>query len=121
MNPINLFFRFLLELAALTSVGIWAYHLSDGWIAPILSITIPLFLMAIWGVFAVPNDLSRSGKTLIPTTGWIRILIEFGIFGFAIFSLFDIGQYQISIFFGALVGIHYGISLKRMKWLIFKK
>jgi len=71
MNPINLFVRFVLELSALIVVGIWGYRLSDGWTKYLLAIGLPLIMAAIWGIFAVPNDPSRSGNTVIVTPGII--------------------------------------------------
>jgi len=117
-HPINLAVRFLLEMSALVSVGIWGWKYSDGWLQYILSFGTPIILAAIWGIFAVPGDPSRSGKTLIETPGILRIAIEIGVFYFATWSLYEIGLNKISIAFGAIVLIHYIISYDRIKWLM---
>jgi len=120
MNPINLFFRFFLELAALISAGLWAYQQFNGWISILLSILTPLILMLIWGVFAVPNDPSRSGKTVISTKGWIRLTIEFLIFGFSAYALIDMGKKEMGWIFIVLIIFHYIFSYDRIKWLLLK-
>lgn len=117
-HPINLAVRFLLEMSALVSVGVWGWKYSDGWLQYILSIGMPIILAAIWGIFAVPGDPSRSGKTLIETPGILRIAIEIGIFSFATWSIYEIGSNKISIAFGTIVLIHYIISYDRIKWLM---
>jgi len=120
-NPINLAFRFLLELSALFSVGFWAYQLVDGWLSIVLAIGLPFVLSAIWGVFAVPNDPSRSGNAPIPTPGILRLIIEFTVFGFGVWTLKDIGLPELSWIFGILVFVHYLFSYKRIHWLLSKK
>ena len=45
-HPINLIFRFLLELSALTTIGVWAWKQNDGWLKFILAFGIP-FIIAI--------------------------------------------------------------------------
>lgn len=117
-HPFNLAIRFLLEMFALVSIGIWGWKYSDGWLQYVLAIGIPIILAAIWGTFAVPNDPSRSGKALIVTPGVIRFAIELGFFAFATWSLYDIGLNKISIAFGSVVLIHYIISYDRIKWLM---
>ena len=117
-HPINLFVRFLLEMFALVSLGIWGWEYSDGWLQYILAIGIPIIFAAIWGIFAVPGDPSRSGKAPVATPGLIRLAIELGIFCFAAWSLYDMGLNTICIAFGATVLIHYIISYDRIKWLL---
>jgi hypothetical protein len=117
-HPINLAFRFLLEISALVLVGIWGWKQSDEWLQYILAIGLPIILAAIWGTFAVPGDPSRSGKTLIATPGVIRLVIELGIFAFAIWSLYDIGLNKMGFAFGVIVLIHYIVSYDRIEWLL---
>lgn len=117
-HPINLAFRFLLEMSALFSVGIWGWKQSDEWLQYILAIGLPIILAAIWGTFAVPGDPSRSGKTLIATPGIFRLIIEIGIFALAAWSLYDIEFNKMSLVFGVSVLIHYIISHDRIRWLM---
>ena len=80
-HPANLILRFLLEIMALMSLGIWGFEQSESWFRLVLAFGLPVILAVIWGIFAVPNDPSRSGSAPIITAGYIRLIIEFGIFG----------------------------------------
>ncbi|MFK5857096.1 MAG: YrdB family protein [Bacteroidota bacterium] len=120
-NPINLIFRFLLELFALFTVGMWGWNQSDGWFRFVLALGIPVVLAIIWGTFAVPDDPSRSGKAPIVTPGIVRLIIELAIFGFAMWSLFDMGYTTLSWMMVIAVIVHYIVSYDRIKWLISRK
>ena len=117
-HPINLLFRFLLELMALFIMGLWGWKQSQGITAFLLALTLPILLALIWGIFAVPDDPSRSGKAPIVTPGIIRLLIELGIFIISAWALYDMGYTTMSIVFGLLVGLHYIISYDRVTWLL---
>jgi hypothetical protein len=117
-HPINLAVRFILELCALTSVGIWGWRQTDGWLKFVFVFGFPIILATIWGVFAVPNDPSRSGNAPIPTSGIVRLIIELGIFTIAIWSLYNMGSIKLSFVFGAVVLIHYILSYDRIAWLM---
>lgn len=117
-HPINLTLRFLLELVALISVGMWAWKQSDGWLRFVLAIGIPIVLAAIWGTFAVPNDPSRSGAAPVVTAGFIRLIIEFAFFAFGTWSLYKLGYNKIGLAFGMIVVLHYLLSYDRVAWLL---
>lgn len=119
-HPANLILRFLLEVIALSSLGIWGWKESESWFRLVLAFGLPIIFAIIWGVFAVPNDPSRSGSAPINTRGFIRLIIELGIFGFAIWSLHDIGYDTMSLIFGIVVFSHYLISYDRVLWLLTK-
>lgn len=117
-HPINLAIRFILEMSALVSFGMWGWNQSDGWFRYVLAIGIPIILAAIWGTFAVPNDPSRSGSAPIVTPGVIRIAIELGFFALATWSLYNMGFNKVSLAFGVIVVCHYIISYDRIIWLL---
>jgi len=117
-HPVNLFIRFLLEIAALVSAGMWGWKQSDNWFRFVLAIGIPIILAAIWGTFAVPDDPSRSGAAPIVTPGFIRLAIELGVFAFAVWALYDMSFNNISLVFCILVLLHYLISYDRIVWLM---
>ena len=117
-HPINLIIRFLLEIIALITFGIWGWKESDGWFRFVLAIGIPIILAAIWGTFAVPDDPSRSGAAPIATPGVIRLAIELEFFALATWSLHDIGWIKISLAFGIIVVLHYVVSYDRIIWLM---
>ncbi|MEZ4964579.1 MAG: YrdB family protein [Saprospiraceae bacterium] len=117
-HPINLALRFLLELVALISFGVWGWKQTDGWLRFVLALGIPIILAAIWGVFAVPNDPSRSGAAPVVTPGIVRLLLELTFFAFATWCLKDIGFTKTSAIFGIIVIVHYIISYDRIRWLL---
>lgn len=117
-NHYNLTLRFLLEMIALFVAGYWGWSQHEGWWRIILVVGLPIVLATVWGVFAVPNDPSRSGKTVVKTPGWIRLVIELFIFSFAAWALYDMGYYTVAWIFWAVTLLHYIFSIGRIKWLI---
>jgi len=117
-HPINLAIRFILELIALITIGIWGWKQSDGWIQIVLALGLPIIIAAIWGTFAVPDDPSRSGKSPISVPGFIRLLMELAVFAFAGWALYDFGSTRLSWILVISVTIHYIISYDRIIWLM---
>lgn len=117
-HPINLIFRFILELCALTAIGIWSWKQSDGLFKFVLSIGLPIIIATIWGVFAVPEDPSRSGTAPVVVSGIVRLAIELAIFAFAIWSLYNISSIGYSRILGIAVLLHYILSYDRIIWLL---
>jgi hypothetical protein len=120
-NPINLVFRFLLELAAIFVYGLWGYSLTDGGFRILLAILFPLVFALIWGVFAVKGDPSRSGKTVVQTPGIVRLLLELMLFGAAAWMMLILDYTTVALIFGLAVVIHYFLSFDRIAWLLKQK
>lgn len=116
-HPLNLTLRFLLELAALVAVGAWGWQQREDGLRFALAIGIPLLLAAAWGVFAVPDDPSRSGKAPLSVPGLLRLLFELAFFALAVWALYAIGQTNLGWIFGVVVVLHYLSSYDRMLWL----
>ena len=121
MHPINLAIRFILELIAIFVFGVWGYALGGESTKIPLAILFPLLFAALWGVFAVRGDPSRSGKTVVHTPGILRLLLELGLFGAAAWMLLDLDYSLIALIFGSVVVIHYFISFDRIAWLLKQK
>ena len=117
-HPINLGIRFLLELVALFSAGLWGWRLQESWWKYVLAIGIPVLLAVIWGTFAVPDDPSRSGNAPVAVPGMLRLVIELGFFAFATWTLYDIGYPRLSWVLGIIVVLHYLASYDRISWLL---
>ena len=121
-NPINLFVRFLLELAALFAFGSWAWQQSDALGLKLFFILLAVVIpAALWGTFAVPNDPSRSGKAPVPVPGLVRLLLEWFFFAAAAWALFEAGKSQAGTILAAITLIHYLISYDRIIWLLKQK
>lgn len=120
-HPLNLALRFILEVAALISFGIWGYGISDSPTRIVTAILFPVLFALIWGIFAVRNDPSRSGKTVVPTPGIIRLILELALFGSAVWMLLDMQYTMVTLIFGIAVGGHYILSYDRIIWLFKQK
>ena len=117
-NPINLAIRFLLELISLLAMGLWGYSLIDGWYRFLPAVGIPLIAGIFWGVFAVPDDPSRSGKTVVKTPGIVRLILELVFFYLGGWALFELGYIKMVWFYSATTLLHYILSYDRILWLI---
>ena len=121
VHPITLVFRFILELVALVSFALWGWQQVDGWFQFILGLGLPIFLAALWGIFAVPGDPSRSGEAPIPIPGGLRFLLELVFFSFAAWCIKDIGHPVKGGLFGIAIALHYLTAYKRILWLLNRK
>ena len=101
--------------------GVWGYRASDGLPGLILAILFPLVFAGLWGVFAVPKDPSRSGKTVVRTPGLVRLILELTLFGAATWMLLDLGFLKLGWIFLAVVTLHYSTSYDRIAWLLKQK
>ena len=120
-HPLNLALRLLLEFTAIVVAGIWGYHLSDSWSRFLLALLIPLLFAALWGIFAVPGDPSRSGRTVVPTPGNIRLILELLLFSAVTGMMSGLTKPWLAWMFGAVVLIHYTTSYDRISWLLNRR
>jgi hypothetical protein len=117
-HPLNLAVRFLLELAALSSMGVWGWRAGTGWLRFVLAALIPMTAAVLWGVFAVPDDPSRSGAAPVAVPGLVRLALEAAVFGFGSWALKDSGFTRTSLALGVVIVVHYAISYDRIAWLL---
>jgi hypothetical protein len=117
-HPINLGIRFLLEMSALLSLGLWGWRSGNGWLRFALAALVPIVVAILWGTFAVPGDPSRSGAAPIQVPGVLRLALELGIFVFAAWALHDVGFARASWMLGIMVAVHYLVSYDRIMWLV---
>ena len=117
-HPLNLAFRFLLELAAYVAIGYWGWHSGAGFSRFLFALGAPLLWAVLWGTFAVPDDPSRSGKAPVPVPGVLRLALELAFFGFAAWALHDTGATSLGLALASLVLVHYVLSYDRCVWLV---
>lgn len=117
-HPLNLALRFILELATLSVFAIWGWNWYADWRRVLPAVFLPLFFAVLWGVFAVKNDPSRSGKTVVPTRGVMRLFLELVFFGLAALALFNLEWKTMGTVFALLLVFHYSISYDRIIWLL---
>jgi hypothetical protein len=120
-HPVNLAFRFLLEIATLAAMFYWGWSQHDGLLRIILAVSFPVIAAIIWGTFAVPDDPSRSGKAPVPVPGAVRLLLELFFFGIGAGLLIVSGKVGLGIALSVSVLIHYAVSYDRVRWLLEKK
>ena len=114
-HPLNLALRFFLELTAWFGPAWWAWHRFGWWAGIILGVA----LMAIWVVFAVRGDESRSGKTVVQTPGRIRLILEVCMFLFGVWTVRASGYPDLAWILLAVVILHHLFSADRLEWLWF--
>jgi Protein of unknown function (DUF2568) len=117
-NPINLTVRFILEMTALIAMGLWGWKQGNGAFRFVLAFGIPVIAATLWGIFAVPDDPSRSGNAPVPTPGILRLALELIFFSFATWTFHKAGATTASWIFGIVILIHYILSYDRLYWLI---
>ncbi len=118
MNTANLALRFLLELAALGGFGVLAWNLTDGWWRVMAAILTLVVVVTLWGVFAVPDDPSRSGNAPVPVPGLARLGLELVILLGGGLAFHYAGHSLAGIALVALVLLHYALSVERLTWLL---
>ncbi|CAN5618173.1 hypothetical protein BH23CHL2_BH23CHL2_24880 [soil metagenome] len=119
-HPVNLGFRFLLEVVGLSAFAFWGWAWG-GWIRWPLAIGAVLGAMAVWGIFRTPEDRT-SGSGVVATPGPVRLAIELGFFALAILALFTAHANDradwLAIALAVAVIIHYVLSWDRVRWLL---
>lgn len=118
LHPLNLAFRFLLELAALAAFGYWGWTQHEGFLRPVVAVGLIILAAVMWGTFRVPGD---PGKAPIAISGRVRLLLEFVFFGSAVGLLAAADQSQVAIIFGVVTLIHYLISYDRLRWMLTQR
>lgn len=114
-NPLNLAFRFLLEIAALVAMSYWGFHMHGGILKILLGAGLPIAAASFWGVFRVPGDPKHAP---IAVSGRVRLVTELIFFLLSAALLYVSGQTSLSIVLFILVIIHYLLSIDRVKWLM---
>jgi hypothetical protein len=117
-HPVNLGVRFLLEICALVSAGYWGWVRHRGVLRYVAVIGVPLILVLLWSIFAVPDDPSRSGRAPVPVPGVLRLALELAIFAFASWALHHAGYTAWGLALAGVVVVHYAVSYDRVLWLL---
>lgn len=99
-------------------MGWWGHHQTESPSRYALMLAVPIVAAAIWGIFAVSNDPSRGGTPVVEVRGVIRLAIEFAVFGFASWALYDLGRPRMALGFGGATVLHYALSHERLRWLM---
>ncbi len=114
-HPVNLALRFLLEIAALISLGIWGWKKGEGWVGFLLAAGMPIIAATLWATFRVPND---PGTAPIAIPGILRLIFELALFAFATWALYDSKFIVLAWILGITTFLHYISSYDRVLWII---
>jgi hypothetical protein len=117
-HPANLLLRWFLDLAALASVGLWGWSSVTGWSRPFVAVLLPLTMIAVLGIFAVPSDPIRSGYATVPVPGAVRLVLEAAAFAVACLALADLGHDHLAVGLAAGAAAHFAIAHRRVRWLL---
>jgi len=117
-HPLNLAFRFLLELLALFAYAYWGWTQFDGISKILIAVGAPVLVATLWATFNVANDPSRSGKAPVPVAGIVRLLMELALLGGASALWFLSEQPTIGLAMFIAILMHYALSYDRILWLI---
>jgi hypothetical protein len=103
VRPANDVLRFLLELAALASLGYWGFAESEGAAQWVLGLGAPLLAAAVWGTFVAP-------KASRPTVDPVRLALEVAVFGSGVAALQAAEAGALAVVFGVLVVAHLALT-----------
>jgi hypothetical protein len=117
-KQVNLCLRFILEMTGLVVLGSWGWASGDGVLKYIFALAVPIIAAAAWGIFAVPNDPSRSGNAPVAVPGIIRLLLELAFFSLVVWALFALHRPMFGSIIGGIVIVHYLASYERVSWLL---
>jgi hypothetical protein len=111
--------RFAMEIVAFGGLFWWGWTIGDGGFTGVL-LGILFFLVAasLWGIFAVPGDPSRNPDPPVGIPGWLRLLIELGIFGTAACGIWLSGSRALAETLLTAVVLTYVLTYDRSRWLL---
>ena len=117
-HPINLAVRFLLELAALVAYGMLGWHLGSSlFLKVVLALVFVVLAALLWGLPAVAGDRGRSDKGALMVPGWVRLIVETGVFVGAVWSFYSVGASIAGFWFGVVAIVQCLTAYDRILWL----
>lgn len=118
LNPIMLGLRFLLELTAVASFGIFGWREFDSPWRYLLVVIGPVAAAAVWGTFAVTGDPSRNGAAAVPVPGAIRLAIEIAVLGGGVAALWGAGFFTAAMISAGVLVAYQAVAYDRVGWLL---
>ncbi|MFB8280759.1 YrdB family protein [Nocardia colli] len=117
LNPAMLAIRFLLELVAIASFGIYGWRAFDSPWKFLLVVLLPLVAAAAWGTFAVPGDPSRSGNAPVAVPGLVRLIVELAVLGGGAAALWAASLPRWALISALVLVIYQALAYDRLLWL----
>ncbi|MFE5464312.1 YrdB family protein [Nocardia sp. NPDC056564] len=110
--------RFLLELVAIASFGVYGWRAFDSPWKFLLVVLLPLIAAAAWGTFAVPGDPSRSGAAPVAVPGPIRLLVELAVLGGGAAALWAADLPRWALISALILASYQALAYDRVVWLV---
>jgi hypothetical protein len=110
--------RFLLEVASLVCVGIWAWRRTPAPWRWLLVVALPAVVGWAWGTFTVPDDPSRGENGDVSTPGPLRLLLELAVFLGAVGALHLAGLRRAARWLLVVVVAYQVLAYDRIGWLL---
>jgi hypothetical protein len=114
----NLGLRFVLELAALVGLACGGCAAGSGPSRVLLAVVFAVLGALVWGVFAVPDDPSRSGSAPVRVPGPLRLLLELLVLLGGVGGYLGLGWTTVAAVDLGLVVVHLAFSTGRLRWLV---
>ncbi|MFI7301076.1 DUF2568 domain-containing protein [Streptomyces sp. NPDC050121] len=108
----------MLELVALVCFGVWAWITAPDSLRYVFVVAVPLVVAVLWGVFATPDDASRSGGTVIATPGPLRFVLELAVFFGGAAALYAAGSHTLALTLAGALVVYHLLSWDRILWLL---
>ncbi|MFI7001930.1 YrdB family protein [Nocardia sp. NPDC050175] len=118
LNPAMLAIRFLLELVAIASFGIYGWRAFDSPWKFLLVVLLPLAAATLWGTLAVPGDPSRNGEAPVSVPGVVRLAVEIGVFFGGAAALWAASLPRWALVSVAVLVIYQALAYDRIAWLV---
>lgn len=110
--------RFLLELVAVASFGVFGWRaFGEPWNF-LLMVALPVVAAVAWGTFAVPGDPSRAGQARVAVSGSARLAIELSVLGGGALALQSAGLPHWGVALAVLVIVYHVLAYDRVVWLL---
>ena len=114
-KPINRTVRFFLEFAGLAAMTMWGMRQGEGGLRFLWALGIPLFAAGIWMRLRIQE---YRGRALAAVPGVVRLSFELVLFGFSVWTVYDMGATALAWIFGVIVILHYALSYDRILSLL---
>ncbi|MGW4327297.1 YrdB family protein [Nocardia sp. NPDC004573] len=118
LNPVMLVARFLLELVAVASFGVFGWRAFEEPWNFLLAVALPVGAAVVWGTFTVPGDPSRDGRARVAVSGSTRLVIELSVLGGGALALQSAGLPHWGLTLAVLVIVYHALAYDRVVWLV---
>lgn len=111
--------RFLLEIVAFYAIAHAGWRMGDDGVSrTALAILFFAIAAALWGAFSVRDDPSRNPQPVIAVHGWVRLIVEFAVYGAAAWSLWMFTSRVASETFLTVLVIATVVGWDRIWWML---